>query len=81
MRTQCLRRAVPTCDADSRLTGCCLQVRSLPIRKDDEVQIVRGKFAKEPAGKVTAVYRRRFCIYIDRIVKEKANGSQVRLKR
>jgi len=54
------------------------QVRSLPIRKDDEVQIVRGKFAKEPAGKVTSVYRRRFCIYIDRIVKQKDNGSQVR---
>jgi large subunit ribosomal protein L26e len=53
-------------------------VRSLPIRKDDEVQIVRGKFAKEPAGKVTSVYRRRFCIYIDRIVKQKDNGSQVR---
>jgi large subunit ribosomal protein L26e len=54
-----------------------LQVRSLPVRKEDEVQIVRGKFAKEPAGKVTSVYRRRYCIYIDRIVKEKANGAQV----
>lgn len=52
-------------------------MRSLPIRKDDEVQIVKGKFAKEPTGKVTSVYRRRYCIYIDRIVKEKANGSQV----
>ncbi len=41
------------------------------------MQIVRGKFAKEPAGKVTSVYRRRYCIYIDRIVKEKANGAQV----
>ncbi len=54
-----------------------VQVRSLPIRKDDEVQIVRGKFTKEPTGKVTSVYRRRYCIYIDRIIKEKANGSQV----
>ena len=54
-----------------------MQVRSLPVRKEDEVQIVRGKFAKEPAGKVTSVYRRRYCIYIDRIVKEKANGAQV----
>ena len=53
------------------------QVKSLPIHKDDEVQIVRGKFAKEQGGKVTTVYRRRFCVHIDRIVKEKANGAQV----
>ena len=30
------------------------QVRSLPIRKDDEVQIVRGKHAKEAVSKVTS---------------------------
>ena len=53
------------------------QVKSLPIHKDDEVQIVRGKFAKEQGGKVTTVYRRRYCVHIDRIVKEKANGAQV----
>merc|ERR1711998_324894 len=52
-------------------------VRSLPIRKDDEVQIVRGKFAKEAVAKVTSVYRRRYCIYVERIVKEKTNGAQV----
>ncbi|KAJ1468042.1 60S ribosomal protein L26 [Baffinella frigidus] len=52
-------------------------VKSLPIHKDDEVQIVRGKFAKEQGGKVTTVYRRRYCTHIDRIVKEKANGAQV----
>jgi hypothetical protein len=39
---------------------------------------VRGKFAKEQGGKVTTVYRRRYCVHIDRIVKEKANGAQVR---
>jgi len=54
-----------------------VQVRSLPIRKDDEVQIVRGKFAKEAVAKVTSVYRRRYCIYVERIMKEKTNGAQV----
>lgn len=54
-----------------------LQVRSLPIRRDDEVQIMRGKYAKEPVAKVTSVYRRRYCIYVDRIIKEKTNGAQV----
>ena len=53
------------------------QVRSLPIRKDDEVQIVRGKHAKEAVAKVTSVYRRRYCIHVDRIIKEKTNGAQV----
>eukprot|EP00802_Teleaulax_amphioxeia_P027160 Tamp_28421.p1 GENE.Tamp_28421~~Tamp_28421.p1 ORF type:complete len:149 (-),score=51.56 Tamp_28421:366-812(-) len=52
-------------------------VRSLPIRKDDEVQIVRGKHAKEAVAKVTTVYRRRYCIHVDRIIKEKTNGAQV----
>ena len=52
-------------------------MRSLPIRKDDEVQIVRGKHAKEAVAKVTSVYRRRYCIHVDRIIKEKTNGAQV----
>ena len=55
------------------------QVRSLPIRKDDEVQIVRGKHAKEAVAKVTSVYRRRYCIHVDRIIKEKTNGAQVQV--
>lgn len=56
-----------------------VQVRSLPIRKDDEVQIVRGKHAKEAVAKVTSVYRRRYCIHVDRIIKEKTNGAQVQV--
>ncbi|XP_006457971.1 hypothetical protein AGABI2DRAFT_133805, partial [Agaricus bisporus var. bisporus H97] len=36
--------------------------RSLPIRKDDEVRIVRGKY-KGREGKVTQVYR----IHVDRV--------------
>merc|ERR1712216_711066 len=50
-------------------------VRSLPIRKDDEVQIVRGKHAKEAVAKVTSVYRRRYCIHVDRIIKEKTSAQ------
>jgi len=41
------------------------------------VQIVRGKHAKEAVAKVTTVYRRRYCIHVDRIIKEKTNGAQV----
>lgn len=51
-------------------------VRSVPIRKDDEIQVVRGTF-KGREGKVVQVYRRRWVIHVERITREKANGSTV----
>lgn len=53
-------------------------VRSLPIRKDDEVQIVRGTH-KGREGKVTTVYRRKYCIYVEKITREKVNGASVNI--
>jgi len=50
--------------------------RSIPIRKDDEVRIVRGS-NKSRDGKVLRVYRKRWVIHIERINKEKVNGSTV----
>lgn len=52
------------------------QVRSMPIRRGDEVVVVRGQ-NKSHAGKVISVYRRRFCIHIERYTKEKSNGQTV----
>lgn len=52
----------------------------MPIRKDDEVMVVRGGF-KNREGKVTAVYRKKFVIHIDRITREKANGACLRAGR
>ena len=48
----------------------------MPIRKDDEVIVMRGEF-KNREGKVTQVYRKKFVIHIDRINREKANGESV----
>ena len=48
----------------------------MPIRKDDEVTIVRGG-VKNREGRVTAVYRKKFVIHVERVVKEKANGATV----
>merc|ERR1712098_494653 len=48
-------------------------VRSLPVRKDDEVQVVRGHL-KDREGKVTAVYRKKWVLHIERITRDKANG-------
>ena len=53
-------------------------VRSLPVRKGDQVKIMVGG-KKKTEGKVQSVYRRRRCIYIEKVVKEKVNGQQAQL--
>ncbi|CAC9885857.1 unnamed protein product [Aureobasidium pullulans] len=53
-------------------------VRSIPIRKDDEVTIVRGS-NKGREGKVTSVYRLKWVIHVDRVAREKSNGQSVPL--
>ena len=44
----------------------------MPIRKDDEVTVVRGNF-KGREGKVVQVYRKKWVIHIERITREKIN--------
>merc|ERR1740117_1497800 len=53
-------------------------VRSLPIRKDDEVMIVRGHY-HDREGKVTEVYRRKWVIHVERVTRDKANGQTVQI--
>lgn len=53
-------------------------VRSMPVRKDDEVTVVRGSF-KGREGKVIKCYRKKWVIHIDRITREKANGVHASL--
>merc|ERR1719473_2457307 len=53
-------------------------VRSMPVRKDDEVTVVRGLY-KNREGKVTACYRKKFVIHVERITREKANGATVQV--
>nr|CAJ17323.1 ribosomal protein L26e [Eucinetus sp. APV-2005] len=52
-------------------------VRTMPIRKDDEVQVVRGHYKGQQVGKIVQVYRKKFVVYIERIQREKANGASV----
>lgn len=47
-------------------------VRSMPVRKGDQVKVVVGNF-KSTEGKVQNVYRRRRCIYIEKVEKSKVN--------
>merc|ERR1711988_940757 len=46
-------------------------IRNIPIRKDDEVQVVRGHYKGQQVGKVTQCYRKKFMVYIERIQREK----------
>ncbi|KAF7729763.1 60S ribosomal protein L26A [Apophysomyces ossiformis] len=50
--------------------------RSIPIRKDDEVMVVRGTY-KGREGKVVQVYRKKWVIHIERVNREKVNGATV----
>lgn len=52
------------------------KVRSLPIRLDDEVQVVRGSY-KGREGKIKQVYRLKFSVQVDKISKEKSSGASV----
>jgi len=51
-------------------------VRSMPIRKDDEVVITRGMY-KTREGKVTCCFRKKFVVHVERITREKVNGTSV----
>ncbi|KAI1330562.1 ribosomal protein L24 [Xylariaceae sp. FL0255] len=53
-------------------------VRSIPVRKDDEVLITRGS-NKGREGKVTSVYRLKYQIHIERVTREKTSGQSVPL--
>lgn len=51
-------------------------VRAMPVRKDDEIRVLRGAH-KGKAGKVTACYRLKWVIHVDKVTRERANGSSV----
>merc|ERR1719199_2454577 len=53
-------------------------VRSMPVRKDDEVSVVRGTY-KGREGKIIQCYRKKWVIHIERITREKASGATVQV--
>jgi ribosomal protein uL24 len=72
-----VRRVMMSCHLSKDLKEK-YSVRAIPVRKGDSVKILRGAF-KGREGKVTTVYRRRRCIYIEKIIKEKLNGQQANI--
>jgi large subunit ribosomal protein L26e len=52
------------------------KIRSLPIKRGDEVKILKGK-GKGKTGKVVQVYSKRNVIYVDKVQRDKQNGQTV----
>ncbi|MEM1515417.1 MAG: 50S ribosomal protein L24 [Candidatus Bathyarchaeia archaeon] len=52
------------------------RVRSLPIRTGDIVRIMRGDY-KGVEGKVARVSRKKYCIYIEGVTRQKADGTTI----
>ncbi|NIM47289.1 MAG: 50S ribosomal protein L24 [Candidatus Aenigmarchaeota archaeon] len=50
--------------------------RSLPVRKDDEVKVMKGKF-KGTIGKITKVDLKKLKIYIEKVKRRKVSGEEV----
>ena len=72
-----LRRKLLSCHLSKDLSKTH-QARSIPVRKGDSIKVLRGG-NKGREGKVMSVYRRRWCIYVDKMVKEKINGQQAQI--
>lgn len=52
--------------------------RSLPVRKGDEVKILRGEF-KGRTGKVVEVDLKKLRVYVDGITRKKSTGEEVKV--
>merc|ERR1719504_376469 len=70
-----VRRKIMSSHLSKELSGKH-HVKSIPIRKDDEVIVVRGSH-RGREGKVIQVYRKKYVIHIERVTREKSNGSTV----
>merc|ERR1711975_80448 len=70
-----VRRKIMSAHLDKTLSDK-YHVKSMPIRKDDEVIVVRGSH-RGREGKVIQVYRKKYVIHIERVTREKSNGSTV----
>merc|ERR1711904_145118 len=70
-----VRRKIMSAHLDKTLSNK-YHVKSMPIRKDDEVIVVRGSHRGREV-KVIQVYRKKYVIHIERVTREKSNGSTV----
>ena len=76
-----IRRKIMSCRLSKELQTK-YSCKRVPVRKGDTVKIMRGSVengVKGKSGKVLTVYRRRWCIHVEKVVTTKKNGSQVQI--
>lgn len=54
------------------------KTRSFPVRKGDEVEIMRGKFKKK-TGKISRVDLKEYKVYIEGIIRKRTTGVDVQV--
>merc|ERR1712244_202921 len=52
---------------------------TLPVRRDDVVKVITGKFKEEQPSKIVRVHRKKYRLFVENIQREKANGAQVKV--
>ena len=52
--------------------------RALPLRKGDEIQVMRGKF-KDKTGKVARVNYKKYRVYIEGITRKRTVGTEAQV--
>ena len=76
-----IRRRMMSCRLSKELRTK-YDCRSIPVRMGDTVHIKTGSVengVKGKIGKVLTVYRRRWSIHVEKVVRDKKNGSQVQI--
>jgi len=53
-----------------------MKKRSLPVRKGDEVKVMRGKF-RGTVGKISKVNMKKLKVYIENLKRKKVSGEEV----
>ncbi|MEM7825724.1 MAG: 50S ribosomal protein L24 [Candidatus Aenigmatarchaeota archaeon] len=51
------------------------KTRSLPLRKGDEVEIMRGEFKKKK-GKVSRIDTKKYRVYIEGVTRKRTDGTE-----
>lgn len=71
-----IRRRIMSCRLSRELRQRH-SVKTMPVRKDDEVQVIAGHHKGTQVGKVVRAYRKKYVLHIERVQTEKSNGATV----
>lgn len=71
-----IRRKIMSCRLSRELRQK-YNVKTMPVRKDDEVQVISGHHKSQQVGKVVRSFRKKYVLHIERVQREKSNGAMV----